>query len=83
MSEQDRRLRVTIDHAPDSTVTECMRSLGDIAGFSVRVEDRFGAVEHKGLTWEEMVGQVLSIFPSPRRPRFTHHVKLNRPEAAQ
>lgn len=72
----DRHIKVTIEFNPAPEVEEIRAALEAGRrvnfGFDVTVEDGSGSNRCDGLTWDEMIGQLVSIFPPRRRPFFQH-----------
>ena len=47
-----------------------------VAGYTVTLLTQSGGQRVNGLAWDEMLGQVLSIFPAPRVPLYPHRPRL-------
>lgn len=79
----ERTIRVTVTYLPSEGIYAAdADSPFAASGYTVAVEDGCAVNTIKGLTWDEMHGYMLSIFPAPRRPLFGGRVRLNEAPAA-
>ena len=70
MPKRVNEMRVAIRYVNATNALKTRDDEGNWSSFEVTVSCPGGAETVRGLTWDEMLGHVASVYPAPRRPLF-------------